>query len=58
MACVGKAPEFDSSVEPFGAYARRLEQYFIANGITGNDQQDKKRAVFLNVIGATHFRPA
>ena len=55
MACVGKAPEFDSSVEPFGAYARRLEQYFIANGITGNDQQDKKRAVFLSVIGAHTF---
>ncbi|XP_043244968.1 uncharacterized protein LOC122393203 [Amphibalanus amphitrite] len=55
MACVGKAPEFDPGVESFGSYARRLEQYFIANGITGEDQQGKRRAVFLSVVGARTF---
>ena len=52
MACMGKAPEFDSSLESFGAYSRRLEQYFIANGIA---EEDKRRAVFLSVVGAKTF---
>ena len=55
MACVGKAPEFDLNVESFGAYPRRLQQYFIANGITGDAQADKRRAVFLSVVGARTF---
>ena len=55
MACVGKAPEFDLNVESLGAYARRLEQYFIANGITGDGQAAKRRAVFLSVVGAKTF---
>ena len=55
MACVGKAPEFDAGVESFGTYARRLEQYFIANGIVGADQDSKRRAVFLSVVGAKTF---
>ena len=54
MACVGKAPEFDSAVESFGAYARRLEQYFIANEIK-EDQVIRRRAIFLSVVGAQTY---
>ena len=55
MTYVGKAPEFDSCLASFGAYSRRLEQHFIANGITGAAQEDKRRAVFLSVVGARTF---
>lgn len=53
-AMAGRAPEFDADVECFGAYTRRLNQYFVAQDI-GSDQEAKKRAVLLCAIGAKTF---
>ena len=53
MATVGRIEEFREEKEEWTQYAERLEHFFAANGITNND---KKRSVFLTVIGAKAYR--
>lgn len=52
-ASLGKIDEFDRHREDWQQYVERLEFYFIANGIT---TEEKKRAVFLSVIGSPTYR--
>ena len=40
---------FDENEEEFDAYLERLEQFFVANGLSYDD--DKAKAVFLTVLG-------
>ena len=42
------------TVERFGIYSRRIEQFFVVNGID-DDQVEKRRAIFLSVVGASTF---
>ena len=51
---LARAPAFDSEVERFSAYTRRLEQYFVANDL-GASERVKRRAVFLSAIGPVTF---
>ena len=41
-AMAGRAPEFDADIECFGAYTRRLNQYFVEQDI-GSGQEAKMR---------------
>ena len=54
MASVSRVPEFDAAIESFGAYSRRLEQYFVANGV-GEGDAPKRRAILLSAVGASTF---
>ena len=48
----GLVREFDPSQESFGTYARWLEQYLVATGVSG---QAKRRATLLSVVGPKTF---
>ena len=52
-ATFGKIEEFDREKEAWSQYIERLGYFFEANKI---DDGDRKRAVFLSVIGATTYR--
>ena len=53
MATIGHIEEFREDKEEWSQYAEQLEHFFAANGITNND---KKRSVFLTVIGAKAYK--
>ena len=53
MATIGRIEEFREDKEEWSQYAERLGHFFAANGITSND---KKRSVFLTVIGARAYK--
>ena len=49
-----RIPEFGPSLETFGTYTRRVEQYFIANGV--EEKEDvRRRAIFLSAVGVNTF---
>ena len=52
-AVFSKVEEFDGNRENWTQYVERLGHFFDANGIT---QAEKKRAIFLSVIGPTTYR--
>ena len=52
-AVLGKVEEFDSSKEDWQQYVERLGHFFVVNGISS---AEKKRAVFLCVIGASTYK--
>ncbi len=47
-ALLGHLEQFDSALEEWPQY---VEQFFVANDITGDDNAIKKRATFLAVVG-------
>ena len=49
---IGKIEEFDGAREDWQQYIERLEHFFVANGIA----EEKKRAVFLSVIGPSTYK--
>ena len=49
----GKINPFNSSQDEWPLYVERLGHVFVANGIT---DEDKKRAVFLTVIGESTYK--
>ena len=53
MATFGKVDEFDPSKEEWSQYVERLTHFFQANEI---DEAEKKRAVFLSVIGPATYK--
>ena len=54
MAAVfGKVEEFDSDKDDWLTYVERVNHFFKANSITGNEQ---KQAVFLSVIGPSTYK--
>ncbi len=50
-ALLGHLEQFDPALEEWPQYVGRLEQFFVANDITGDDNAIKKRATFLAVVG-------
>ncbi|XP_043211223.1 uncharacterized protein LOC122375785 [Amphibalanus amphitrite] len=54
MAGVGRMAEFDPQAESFGTYSRRMEQFFIANGVK-EEEEVRRRAIFLSVVGSDVF---
>ena len=49
---IGQVKEFDGGKEDWPQYVKRLEQFFIANGI----EEGKKRAVLLMAMGPATFK--
>ena len=52
-ATLGKIEEFDGKKEEWVPYVERLSHFFIANGI---ETEEKKRAVFLPLIGPSNYK--
>ena len=50
---LGRIEEFDSNKDNWPQYVERIEHLFIANSIGG---VEKKRAVFLSVIGSATYK--
>ena len=55
MSLLGKVPEFKSEDEEWIQYVERLDFYFIANKHIIKDDEDQKRAVLLNGVGAKTY---
>lgn len=53
MATFGSIEQFDPQQGTFSEYQERVEFYFTANGIT---DEERKRAIFLTVVGPSQFR--
>ena len=50
---LGRVEEFDGNRNDWPEYVERVEHFFLANGI---DSAEKKRAVFLSVIGPSTYK--
>ena len=50
---LGRVEDFDGNKDDWQQYVERLEHFFVANGIDG---AEKKRAVFLSVIGPSTYK--
>ena len=53
MTTLGRIEEFDPSTTDLESYTERLEQYFVANGVTTDAKQT---AVLLSLIGARTYK--
>ena len=49
----GTVAAFDPAQEDWSEYIERIEHYFTANGIV---EEDKRRAILLNAVGASTYR--
>ena len=47
---LGKIEQFYQELEEWPQYVERLEHFFEANGIVGDDNATKRRATLLSVI--------
>ena len=54
MATLGKLPEFHDG-ENWCEFIERLDAYFFVNNITGNEAEEKKRAILLTVCGSKTY---
>ena len=52
---LGHLEQFDPALEEWPQYVERLEQFFVANDITGDGSAVKKRATFLAVVGRSAY---
>lgn len=50
---VGRVSEFDGTKDDWLEYVERLQQFFLANGIT---DKDKQRGILLTVVGAATYK--
>ena len=55
-ALLGKLEPFDVAQEEWPQYIERLEQFFVANDIVGDEKAEKRRATFLSVIGSAPYK--
>ena len=55
MSLYGRIEEY-SDEEEWGQYVERLEHYFTANGIEGEDSEGRKKAILLSVMGPRSYR--
>ncbi len=53
MALFGQLGEFSLEQEEWPQYVERLEHFLCANGI---DSEERKRAIFLSIIGPTTYK--
>ena len=53
---LGKLDHFDPELEGWSEYVERLQQFFEANGIVGEDNHAKRRSTFLSVVGPGPYK--
>ena len=56
MALLGKIEQYDPEQEEWPQYMERLEQFFKANDLTGDEKANKRWATFLSVIGPAPYK--
>ena len=58
QALIGHIEPYDIASSSWDSYLKRVDAYFVANDLTGNDKaaEAKHRAVFLSLIGGDAFR--
>ena len=52
MSLLGSVGPFDRDTDNWTSYCERLEQFFLANGVAG---EEKQRAVLLSACGPTTY---
>ena len=52
---LGHIEHFVPAVEEWTQYVERLEQFFVANDVTGEDKAVKRRATFLSLVGRSAY---
>ena len=57
-ALLGRIDPFDPDQEEWPQYVERLDQFFEANDLTGDEKATKRRASFLTVIGPGPYKVA
>ena len=57
-ALIGNIEPYDIASSSWDSYLKRVDAYFVANDLTGNDEaaEAKLRTVFLSLIGGDAFR--
>ena len=55
-ALLGKVEQFDPEQEEWPLYVERLELFFKANDIIGDEKATKRRATFLSVVGPSPYK--
>ena len=53
---LGRSDQFDSNKDYWPEYKERLDQYFKANGLNGEEDAEGKVAVFLTLIGGQTYK--
>jgi hypothetical protein len=53
MALVGTLEPFDHQTEEWDRYIERVNNYFVANGIDGNE---RRAAILLTAVGARNYK--
>ena len=48
MALLGKIEQYDPEQEEWPQFVERLEQFFEANDLTGDDKANKRRATLIS----------
>ena len=56
MAGLGKREYFDPQTEDWTRYVERVNKFFEANDLTGEDKAVKRRATLLTLIGPTTYQ--
>ena len=55
-AILGKIEHYDPQTEEWTEYVERVQQFFVANSLTGEDKAEKRRATFLTLIGPATYK--
>ena len=55
-ALLGRIDKFNPEEEEWPQYVERLEQFFEANGIIGEDNASKRRSIFISVAGPSPYK--
>ncbi len=53
---LGKIEQYDPEEEDWPEYIERLEYFFKANGIVGEDNGDRRHATFLTMVGPAAYK--
>ena len=56
MSVLGKLDHFDPELEDWLQYVERVEQFFKANGIVGENSMAKRRSTFLSYVGLGPYK--
>lgn len=56
MALMGKLQQYDPEQEEWPQCVERVQQFFEANDLTGNAKVDKRRAIFVSVMGPAPYK--
>ena len=56
QALWGSIEHFDPQAEGWQEYVERIEHFFEANGLTGEDKASPRRSTFLTLVGSATYK--